>query len=283
MEGIQAITAPHLIGEEPISKIHFYLTLLSNYMKILVIPDIHGLDTWQNQVYRALNFTNDTHIIFLGDYVDSFDIPLHLIEKNLKSIINLKKKFPDRITCLLGNHDYAYIFGKMSTSGFQASYWDRYKEIFNSNWRHFNLAWGYTSEDGKYTLLTHAGLTKSFYDDIVKEIEAEDSIMHNILVDEAETPWKELPLHELLNYFIDKIDLLWKIGPSRTRGYSPNLTGSIVWADKSELIKYAYPGINQIVGHTNEDYIDIRKLGNDTLYFIDVHTNDRIIGFNIEL
>ena len=90
--------------------------------KILVIPDVHGIDTWEEPAYKAVHAGID--VIFLGDYCDSFDIDPIKILDNLKKIIKFKEKFPDKISLLLGNHDYAYVFSKykpVATVGSESS------------------------------------------------------------------------------------------------------------------------------------------------------------------
>ena len=79
--------------------------------RILIIPDVHGRDFWKDPVYESLNDEN-IHIVFLGDFTDAysaewdlgFDYLQHTID-NLKEIIEIKKRYPDRINLLLGNHD----------------------------------------------------------------------------------------------------------------------------------------------------------------------------------
>ena len=246
-------------------------------MKLLVIPDVHGINTWKRQVNEAL-LEKDTHIVFLGDYVDNYVLDGLTILNNLKEIIELKKMFPTRITLLLGNHDYAYIFGKFGISGFDVAMWWDYRQIFNDNWKLFQLAWGFQGKD-RYTLLTHAGLTESFYATLLEDIYAPDSIMHDILIKET-TNWWLMPIHELLNYFIDQVHTMWQIGYMR-KGASKS--GSILWADKHELINDRYTGIDQIVGHTINDYVEVKFMAKDKLYFTDVHTDTCLTGFMIEL
>jgi len=235
--------------------------------RILVIPDVHGKDNWKDSVNLALK-ENDTHIIFLGDYVDHFTIDSYHILKNLKNIINFKKLYPTRITLLIGNHDYAYVFGKIATSGFNYMMWVDYRQLINDNWNLFNMAWGFQGKD-KYTLLTHAGLTNTFYEEIVNEINDPETVMHNILVLKADKLWKDLPLHELLNYFADQVSLMWHIG-LRRRGTS--LSGSILWADKYELLIDRFKGINQIVGHTPGNCIEEKVIDDDRIIFTDVYS-----------
>jgi len=237
-------------------------------MKLLIIPDVHGLNAWKDQVKNVM-FMPDSHVIFLGDYVDSrgeqltgFDIM-----SNLNDIIAFKKNKPEKITLLLGNHDYAYVFGKTAISGFNYEMWETYRPIFNDNWNLFDMAWGFTGEDKKYTLLTHAGLTGWFYSAIEREIKNPETTMHRILGEDE--LWRNLPLHELLNYFKDQAGLMWKVGGERG-GSSPS--GSILWADKRELTSDTYPGIDQIVGHTSSPYIDMKWLKTgEKIIFSDMH------------
>src|SRR5271157_2980755 len=131
-------------------------------MKILIVSDIHGRNTWKQEVNNALlNFVDK--IIFLGDYVDSFDInPVGIIH-NLKEIIEFKKKYNDKVVLLLGNHDVSYYFRFSNISGYNFMYKDEYYEIFKNNWDLFDIAWGYMNDKFKYTLITHAGLCKHFW------------------------------------------------------------------------------------------------------------------------
>jgi len=230
-------------------------------INILIIPDVHGEKSWKIPADAAI--LAGKKIIFLGDYADGYDITSNECIANLKQIILLKRMHPKLVTLLLGNHDFAYVFNEMGTSGFDPLAAFDYYQVFQKNWSLFDLAWGYTNEDGKYTLFTHAGLTKSFYKSILWEIEDENSKLHRLLKD---VDFSILPLHELLNYIKDDNDLLWEIGRARNGYY---LSGSIVWADKSELLREPYPGINQVVGHTCGYSIDIQIRNGNTLYFTD--------------
>jgi len=109
-------------------------------MKVLCIGDIHGRDDWKDKVNYALtHFVNK--IIFIADYVDSFDIDPCEILYNLKEIIEYKKKYPEKIILLLGNHDYAYVFGYSNISGYNYTIQYDYKQLFQENWDLFDIAW----------------------------------------------------------------------------------------------------------------------------------------------
>ena len=40
--------------------------------KIIIIPDVHGRTFWKESVYNNIN-KEDTHIVFLGDYLDAYE------------------------------------------------------------------------------------------------------------------------------------------------------------------------------------------------------------------
>jgi len=248
-------------------------------MRLLIIPDLHGVSSWKEQVVRA-SLHKEIHIVFLGDYLDSFVFNTHQIITNLEEIIELKKKLPDRITLLLGNHEYAYIFKKFNTSGTIAHMYTPYYNLLQRNIKLFDIAWGHTGPNG-YTLVTHAGLTQHFYDSIVSAIKANDSSFSRYVNSLDKHP-ETLPLHELLNYVKNDESLLWKVGLYR-KGISK--TGSIIWADKRELLYDAYPGIDQIVGHTYTPYVDIHKVNGRTIYFTDTHDedNNKVVGTFLSL
>lgn len=90
-------------------------------MKIIVIGDIHGLNTWQDIISKENNFDK---VIFIGDYWDSFNISYEKQRNNFLNILEFKRKNPDKVILLFGNHDYHYLmmdFGERY-SGFQKAY-----------------------------------------------------------------------------------------------------------------------------------------------------------------
>ena len=239
-------------------------------MKVIV-SDIHGRTDWQKHVNLCLKSPiDDLHIIFIGDYVDSFHIDPQLILENLKVIIGLKKKHPNKVTLLLGNHDYAYMFELSQISGYNHIFAPQYKKLFSDNWGLFDLAYGFGTFDWRkrsyqdYTLITHAGLTDYFfYWHILDAIKNKENTMHHLL---GKT-YKQYSLHEVINFFKDKRNQMWIVGYNRG-GYYPS--GSILWADMDELIKNPFKNINQIVGHTSQKVnITVMKDDKNFIYFTD--------------
>jgi hypothetical protein len=239
--------------------------------KFLIIGDIHGRDDWTEIANDAL--TKFQHIIFVGDYVDSFDIRPVLIKHNLEAIIGFKIQNPDNVTLLLGNHDWAYIYDE-SCSGFKWQMWQDYKKIFKDNIDLFDVAYGYENwKTKKYTLVTHAGLTKNWYNyNILPMLNDKESKLYKL------TEGKDVPLHEMLNYLKgDKV--MWKVGAVRGGGSHP----SPLWADYLELIENAYPDINQIFGHTASGTASTFQNGDDLIIKVDGHYNYKLSHMTVSL
>ena len=198
-------------------------------MKILTIGDIHGRDDWKDKV-------NDSYdkIIFLGDYVDSFDKSNVEILHNLKEIIKFKSDNEESVELLLGNHDlqYMYSYDKFGCSGYRPEASFDLKELFNENKDLFKVA----HQIGDY-LWTHAGVSYWWYQNELLPILVELGLDK-----------EEYTLADQLNLtFEQKKDVIAMVGRSRG-GW--NQFGGILWADKSETEFSPLPGYKQIVGHT---------------------------------
>lgn len=237
--------------------------------KFLFIGDIHGRDDWKDITIQAL--THFQEVIFLGDYVDSYTIKPVEILHNLKEIIEQKKKSGDKITLLLGNHDYAYINDHSGTSGFEWHVWQEYKEIFSKNRDLFQVAWGYTNPSTyKYTLATHAGLTKGYYDKYIRPKLDDPESKLNQLTD-GDAGKDLLDPHEILNFMRDDEDL-GKVGRMRG-GYG--IPGPL-WADYLEFLEDRFEGINQVFGHTAAGVVNVNQFEDDLIAKVDGYGNKRL-------
>ena len=239
---------------------------------VLFIGDIHGKFDW-NQIVNDAKTRFIDEIVFLGDYLDSFDkrkyTGLKQLE-NLKAIIAFKRKvsknkiLSPKITLLLGNHDYAYLYGYASTSGYQFHNAFQFQDVLRKNIDLFDIAWSITEKD-KVTLATHAGLTQKYYDKYILPEFKEDEFLNRLLKTEDHTKFE---IHEILNYLKDKADLMWKVGEMRGGTGTPGP----LWADYQELMLDPLANINQVFGHTANYSITIdEKFGNkyyriDTFY-----------------
>lgn len=220
-------------------------------MKILSIGDVHGRDSWK----FAINYWDDLDnsineydkIVFVGDYVDSFDIDDLVMINNLLNIIELKKKYPEKIVLLWGNHDIQYLFGenKYLCSGFRKSIFITLHQIFTENRDLFQLAYQY-----KNYLWTHAGLHRGWYKQwiedkkyIIRGGEVKDYLPIDKTGNEA----------DILNFcFEARHDAIFHVGWSRSGNQK---VGGPLWADKNETYRKPVLGLHQIIGHSHVDSI----------------------------
>ena len=98
-------------------------------MKIIVVPDLHGKTVWKQ--IEPLNYDK---IVYIGDYLDSWTATNQEIENNLLDIIELKKKYPDKVILLLGNHELSYSFyPNFRCAGFRPEARPTLEHILNEN------------------------------------------------------------------------------------------------------------------------------------------------------
>jgi hypothetical protein len=217
-------------------------------MKIMVIPDVHGRDYWKS-------FPKDEFdkIVFLGDYVDSFDKSDEEILTNLLNIIKYKKDNMDKVELLLGNHDLQYLFNYMSNgcSGYRDNMYAPLHILFNDNKHLFKPI--HQIDD---YIFSHAGITSVWLNKLKQELK--------------DTPYNEIEnLEELITEMFNKNYItLYDIG--RIRGGWCK-SGGPFWADMSESKTYMLYNFKQIVGHTPIENIETHnwKQGNSSITFCD--------------
>ena len=214
-------------------------------MDILAIGDVHGRDAW-----KEIEGTPADHIIFIGDYVDPHRyIPDADVILNFEEIIDFKRRNPDRVVLLLGNHDIQYMYyPDYQCSGHRADLQPILGDLYNKNADLFQIAWQY-----KKHLFTHAGISRSWF------ARHRSTIQHY----EAEH------LAATLNAIHQSKDqeILFEVGYTRG-GDCPS--GGPVWADKSETEYDFLAGYHQVVGHSRVP--DFARYGNsnNSITYIDV-------------
>lgn len=264
----------------------YYCIFVKNTnMKTISIGDLHGKDEWKN----ALNYwrpdDEDTYIdqydkiIFVGDYVDSFDIPDNNILKNLQEIIELKIKYPEKVVLLWGNHEIQYLFGtkRYGCSGYRPSMWLSLNTLFKEYRNLFQLAFQIENY-----IWTHAGITSEWFDLNINEkthIVRDNKYITNLPIDKLDN------ISDILNF-------CFEAGHQHIFDCSPYVTGGSdrtsgpLWASKYETRNLPLIGYHQIVGHTHVDeikhyenykdkntsmtYIDCVSIENDNYYIIEI-------------
>jgi len=216
-------------------------------MKHVIVGDLHGKDCWKEIDINAYD-----KVIFLGDYVDHWNLPDQSIYQNLEDVIKLKKKHPDRVELLLGNHDVQYLhYPHFLCSGFRPTMQRSLTYVFNDNKDLFKM--GY--QRGNH-LFTHAGVTNSWYAEflqlpLLQQIKDEDDTVAGLLNKIEQT---------------SKRGLLHRAGSIR----GGDGCGGPTWADRKEMIADMLDGYHQVVGHTVTSNVEVAGNGDKSVTFIDV-------------
>jgi len=249
-------------------------------MRIVTIGDVHGRDNWLNAVYKLDDKGVPTEcligkeldmVIFLGDYVDSFDKKDAEVLSNLNNIIQLKKDYPDNVILLLGNHDLAYICQNYLISGFRFSMMHDLFALFQVNKKLFQIAFQI-----KNTIWTHAGIHKGWWNLYVKPYitgKKEDRFSNKLINCKNQADY--LNLMYAFNY-----EPLYMI--SYYRGGTSKVGGP-VWADRREVYTKPLEGLYQVVGHTPVNEVKTYNFPkiNVTLTFCDCLEHDKFYYLTI--
>jgi len=195
-------------------------------MRTISIGDLHGLDVWKKAIEDINTFDK---VIFVGDYVDSFDVSAVIQLHNLKEIIELKKEYPEKVVLLLGNHDVQYMnYPDNKCSGFQTIHQFDYTQLFRENRRLFQAA--YQIEN---TLWTHAGVHIGWYNQYCKKY-------HDA--------HPEMTLADIINRDYE-LNRYWLYNVGYLRGGSSDVGGPF-WLDSRNAWKKPIKDYHQIFGHT---------------------------------
>ena len=218
-------------------------------IKWLIIPDVHGREFWREPVKFTLAATN-ANIVFLGDYHDpyphewDYDVDCESRSvKNFKEIIDLKKKYPDRVVLLIGNHDCGYAIGDdICSSRMDHRNRGELEKIFQENRDLFQLA-AECDIAGRHIVFSHAGILKGWVRMVWGEEETAEPTFN--VVDQLNQAWSE-----------DQWAVLNALGDyDRYRGWGGFQYGSPVWSDIRSWVRVTPEetfGFN-IVGHTQLD------------------------------
>lgn len=214
-------------------------------MRVLVVPDVHGSTHWK-KVLEIDDSTYD-HVVFLGDYFDSYDNKWPSQGENFQEICDFVRKDTQRRHMLLGNHDHSYISSHSNCSGHQYDQETTIRNLLVSNYDIIDLA--FECDDWVFS---HAGFSKTS----VKI--AEDVMNRDFNIKNLNEYWHSLTPEEyskfehLLNWF----------GMFDPTGDEP--TQFCLWIRPNALLQDAYFP-KQVVGHTEISFgepIVLSKKGN---------------------
>ena len=229
-------------------------------MKILAVGDIHGRSI--NAVIEDMD-RNDK-VVFIGDYLDSFDETVAKQIYEFQRVIELKKENPDKVVLLIANHDWHYIDGYNGTSGFKQETFVQANPLFKENEDLFQLAY----QVDNY-LFTHAGIDARYWQEVEEQAPIFLKRFSMNFEDLGKTYADKLNTLYKLRY-----DHLFKVDGFRSNSRAPhNKPGGPIWADKRNTEKNLLKSIHQIVGHTPVQ--EIERVGDDeqSITYIDCHYN----------
>jgi hypothetical protein len=84
-------------------------------MKTIAVGDLHGI----TEVVEAVLKKTAYNIVFIGDYLDSYDRSVLDQLRVLDLVLGAVNDNPERVKALKGNHEWSYIDPQMQCSGFQ--------------------------------------------------------------------------------------------------------------------------------------------------------------------
>lgn len=216
--------------------------------KWIAIGDIHGRQNWKAIVNAE--FDRVDRIIFLGDYFDSFNIPVLDQIENFKDLIQLKRDYPDKIVLLTGNHDLHYI---SSVNEHYSGKSKRYDYIIEMDCvlpaiQDRSLQLCHIEND---FLFTHAGVTQTWLKEtgLVGDLENLEQLLNDELYYRPGT-FRFRYVHEM------------QLRNSRTGN---NIWQGPLWVRPESLLMDKILGYTQVVGHTEM----LTILYGDGVYFID--------------
>ena len=232
-------------------------------MKILIIPDVHGCTAWLDSFKKYHNDVD--HIVFLGDYLDSFNENEQGENgaKNLENILETTEPFKNKTALLFGNHDLCNYVIQGGCSGFQVKFFVRYNQILQDNLSRFKI--GVNLDNWVFS---HAGFSKVWYENLIEVFRKKG------FTSDLGDPLQicdlilENKMFQHFDYIRDPEDFR-RIGESIKQGP--------LWIRPTALIKDMYYP-KQVVGHTEFQPGPLKilnKQNNTILFCTDTQAHDK--------
>lgn len=183
-------------------------------MKTLFVGDTHGC---REVIQHALNSPYPDRVVFMGDYLDSFNRSVEEQVNTLHLVLNVCEDNPGKYIGLLGNHELSYLDREMRASGFNT---ETHYHVIHLEDRIKRILKPFVWIDE--WLVSHAGVSQT--------------LLKNL----------QMPVDE----YLERGDFN-QIGVARG-GWSE--VGGLFWCDFNREFEPVC-GLNQVVGHSN--YIPI--------------------------
>ena len=199
---------------------------------LVIIPDVHGRPFWR----EAARLRPAAWVVFLGDYLDPYPdegITGEEAFKGLLDIIDLKKRNPDKVTLLWGNHDLHYMYPEMMGSRYDFANAERNARLFHDNQTLFKMAYE-TVTGGRRFLFSHAGVGMGWIRQSFPGLAPEELTA------------------DLFNDLVGYPRFMEALGAVSCYRCGDKPWGSMVWADVQEqgYEENQLPGVVQVFGHS---------------------------------
>jgi hypothetical protein len=209
--------------------------------KQVILGDIHGRTIW-NKILAAESDAD--RVIFIGDYLDTHE-DISGIEQlqNLEDVINFKRNTErntdKEVILLIGNHDHHYFprVGYTGTSGYQSKMAIEFGAVLQKNLNSFQMCF----EDEHNTLYSHAGVSKTWFNKVKRDILDPRGISHE-------------PLHTALNMLFRAEPKAFCYNNIDGSGYGQHQEQTPIWI-RPESLYSSQIDVLQVVGHTQVNKI----------------------------
>jgi len=208
-------------------------------MTIFVVPDLHGRTCWLGPAQQFLDTHRSTdQVVFLGDYVDSFEVSNEQQLNNFTDVVAFKEANPERVVLLLGNHCFQYLYlSTVKLFGFNEDLYPALHVYYKLHRDLFQIA-----HQVQNTLFVHAGISRDWLAHHEPKISQRR--------DQLEATGRPAQLADVLNSLLRSPGgplLLWEL--TEEHGGSAPFDGP-VWIRPDPLRANLPPGLTQVVGHT---------------------------------
>lgn len=205
-------------------------------MKVIAIGDVHGRSDWKRVAEKEIETCDK--LVFIGDYFDSWDKSAQEQMENFNEIIELKKRYADKVVLLIGNHDFHYMTAANQTySGFQAGASPAINQLLEHAYAEGLMQVCYRSGE---VMFSHAGITKTWVKDNI-------GLVDNI---------------GQLEFFVNELfkhkRSAFRFTPGESmNNYGDEICQTPIWVRPRALVMDAVfaDTITQVVGHTQQPEI----------------------------
>ena len=205
---------------------------MSSIKKLIAVGDIHGRDFWKKVAEKEKDFDM---FVFVGDYFDNFPnrVTEDDIVQNFFDIAAFKRDNSNKVTVLLGNHDFQYMAGAggQICSGFNRNVIPKASALLHSMHMigHVQVCYQYND-----LLFSHAGFTKTWTERSGIDIDNIEMSVNGIF-------------HSKPEFF--------RYSNEDKSGFGEHISQGPFWVRTRSLYKDMIDGYIQVVGHTGFDKI----------------------------